>query len=83
MAGLPSPGTIETERLTLAPLVEADVDGLHALFTDPGVRRFMWDDRVIDRETVAEICDASSAASTPSSSGSSALGCAVSRTSLG
>jgi RimJ/RimL family protein N-acetyltransferase len=46
--------TIETVRLRLRPAREADIGALHALWTDAGVRRFLWDDRVIDRATAAE-----------------------------
>jgi ribosomal-protein-alanine N-acetyltransferase len=35
------------------------VDALHALFTDPDVRRFLWDDAVIPRERAAEVVAAS------------------------
>jgi RimJ/RimL family protein N-acetyltransferase len=52
---------IETERLRLRPAAEADVDGLHALWTDAEVRRYLWDDRVIDRATAAERVAASAA----------------------
>jgi ribosomal-protein-alanine N-acetyltransferase len=50
---------IETARLRLRPARESDVDALHALWTDPKVRRFLWDDRVIDRATAAERVSAS------------------------
>jgi ribosomal-protein-alanine N-acetyltransferase len=38
---------IETERLRLRPLVIRDLDELHRLFTDPDVRRYLWDNEVI------------------------------------
>jgi ribosomal-protein-alanine N-acetyltransferase len=37
------------------------VDALHALWTDPQVRRWLWDDVVIDRATAAERVAASEA----------------------
>ncbi len=45
---------LRTERLRLRPFSAGDVDAIHALWTDPGVRRFLWDDQVIDRERAAE-----------------------------
>jgi GMP synthase-like glutamine amidotransferase/RimJ/RimL family protein N-acetyltransferase len=58
----PSAGPrLATERLALRPLVGADLDALHALFTDPQVRRFLWDDRVIERSVAAEVIEASAA----------------------
>ena len=53
--------TIETERLTLHPATFDDVDGLHALWVDPDVRRYLWDDTVIPRELAASVIDASMA----------------------
>ena len=47
--------TIETARLRLRPLEVADVDALHALFIDPDVRRYLWDDVVVARDRVATI----------------------------
>ncbi|MHC4934208.1 MAG: GNAT family N-acetyltransferase [Planctomycetota bacterium] len=45
---------IETARLSLRPVATSDKRTLHALWTDPGVRRFLWDDEVIAIERVAE-----------------------------
>lgn len=50
---------LETERLTLRSCTMDDVDELHALWTDAGVRKYLWDDAVIDRETVMEVVQAS------------------------
>jgi ribosomal-protein-alanine N-acetyltransferase len=50
--GLPE---IRTERLFLRSFSEQDVDALHRLWTDPGVRRCLWDDIVISREQAAEV----------------------------
>lgn len=36
--------TLETPRLLLRPLIAEDVDWLAALFVDPEVNRFLWDD---------------------------------------
>jgi [ribosomal protein S5]-alanine N-acetyltransferase len=47
--------TILTARLTLRPFTLADVDEVHALWTDPDVRRYLWDDVVIARERAEEM----------------------------
>lgn len=49
------PDEILTGRLRLRPWQPVDLDALHALWTDPGVRRYLWDDIVISRETAAEV----------------------------
>jgi len=46
---------LNTGRMRLRPIAPGDVDALHALWTDPDVRRYLWDDRIIPRETVVEI----------------------------
>ncbi|HEX9945132.1 MAG TPA: GNAT family N-acetyltransferase [Thermoanaerobaculia bacterium] len=49
---------LRTERLSLSPVEPADLDALHAMWTAPGVRRYLWDDEIIPmqktREAVAE-----------------------------
>jgi ribosomal-protein-alanine N-acetyltransferase len=40
-----------TERLSMRPYRSDDLDALHRLWTDPEVRRYLWDDKVIDRAT--------------------------------
>jgi len=52
---------LESERLRLRPLAAADVDDLHRLFTQPGVRRFLWDDEIIARERTAAVVERSTA----------------------
>jgi len=54
---------IDTARLRLRPYRERDLDALHALWTDPDVRRYLWDDTLIDR-AVAESTMRTSMAST-------------------
>jgi RimJ/RimL family protein N-acetyltransferase len=44
-----------TVRLTLRPAASDDLDALWALWTDPDVRRFLWDDEAISRERAAEV----------------------------
>ncbi len=46
--------TLLTARLTLRPWTVDDVDRLHALWADPDVRRYLWDDVVITRERAQE-----------------------------
>jgi ribosomal-protein-alanine N-acetyltransferase len=53
--------TVETVRLRLRPLAVADVDDLHRLFTQPGVRRYLWDDEIIPRERTAAVVERSAA----------------------
>jgi ribosomal-protein-alanine N-acetyltransferase len=50
-----------TARLRLEPFTDADLEALHALWTDPGVRRFLWDDEVISRDTVRQVIAAAAA----------------------
>src|SRR5262245_27123082 len=50
---------IETERLALCPVVTDDIDELHRLWIDPGVRKFLWDDQVIPRETAVAVVESS------------------------
>jgi [ribosomal protein S5]-alanine N-acetyltransferase len=45
---------LRSQRLLLRPWTHEDVDALHALWTAPEVRRYLWDDIVIKRE-VAEL----------------------------
>jgi ribosomal-protein-alanine N-acetyltransferase len=49
------PHEIETARLRLRPLANADVDDLHALWSSPEVRRHLWDDEVIARQRTASL----------------------------
>ncbi len=52
---------IETARLRLRPFTLDDVDNLHRLWAEPGVRKFLWDDEVISRERVESAIQTSSA----------------------
>lgn len=51
--------TLCTERLLLRPIASSDVDALHAFWIDPSVRKYLWDNEIISRETVEEIVRAS------------------------
>ncbi|HEX7037103.1 MAG TPA: GNAT family N-acetyltransferase [Pseudomonadales bacterium] len=46
---------LSTERLVLRPIASSDVDALHAFWIDPSVRKYLWDNEIISRETVEEI----------------------------
>jgi len=50
---------ITTERLILRPWTADDIDTLHQVWTDPDVRRYLWDDKIIDRALVAEVVESS------------------------
>jgi ribosomal-protein-alanine N-acetyltransferase len=50
---------LNTGRLKLRPIEQSDVDALHALWTDPDVRRYLWADQILPREQVADIVDKS------------------------
>ena len=58
--------TLRTARLLMQPFQAADVDVLHALWTDADVRRHLWDDEVISRDrarsTVEAVIDCAAAA---------------------
>ena len=45
---------ISTERLSLRPFTIMDIDRLHALWTQPDMRRFLWDDVIISRDRAAD-----------------------------
>jgi ribosomal-protein-alanine N-acetyltransferase len=48
-----------TDRLRLQPVTTADTDVLLAMWTDPAVRKYLWDDVVINRGRAAAVVDAS------------------------
>jgi len=50
---------IETARLRLRPLDLDDVDAVHRLWTEPDVRRYLWDDQLVPHTRAAAIVDAS------------------------
>jgi ribosomal-protein-alanine N-acetyltransferase len=55
-SSMPLP-VIRTRRLLLRPWTLEDVDELHALWTMPEVRRYLWDDVVITREMAQQLVD--------------------------
>ena len=48
---------IRRERFVLRSWTREDVDALHALWTTRELRRYLWDDLVIARETAEQIVD--------------------------
>ncbi|MCM3874073.1 MAG: GNAT family N-acetyltransferase [Pyrinomonadaceae bacterium] len=50
---------IETARLRLRPFRLDNVDALHRLWTEPEVRRYLWDDDIITRERVQSLVNVS------------------------
>ena len=52
---------LSTPRLRLRPLAGGDLDAAHSLWTDPDVRRYLWDDVVIPREQAVAVLAASEA----------------------
>ena len=46
--------TLTTDRLRLRPLTDADVDAMHALWTDPDVLRYLLDGEVMSRQWTSE-----------------------------
>ena len=55
------PIELRTDRLRLRPIAAPDREALHALWTEPAVRRFLWDDRVIDLASVDGVIERSRA----------------------
>ena len=53
---------LRTSRLALQPFRPDDVDALHALWTDPAVRQYLWDDEVITRSRALEVVEGAIAA---------------------
>jgi len=48
---------VRTERILLRPWTRKDVDALHSLWTAPRVRRYLWDDAVITRDTAEQVVE--------------------------
>lgn len=43
---------LQTPRLRLRPYTPADLDALHALWTEPAVRKYLFDDELVTRDFV-------------------------------
>lgn len=56
--------TLHTDRLCLRPCSGDDLGALHELWTLAGVRRFLFDDRMISREEAQSFVEASAASFT-------------------
>jgi ribosomal-protein-alanine N-acetyltransferase len=50
---------IETARLWLRPCTPGDIDRLHQIWTEPGVRKYLWDDEIISRQQTIAIVEGS------------------------
>ncbi len=46
---------LSTARCDLHPVTADDTAALHALWTSPGVRRYLWDDEIVSRERTDEV----------------------------
>jgi len=46
---------LETERLSLRPLSQHDVDALHRISNEPLVRRYLWDDEPVSRAKIEDV----------------------------
>ncbi|MDX1984857.1 MAG: GNAT family N-acetyltransferase [Bryobacteraceae bacterium] len=50
---------LPTPRLSLRPWSERDLDALHTIFSNPGVRRYLCDDVILPRERIAAFIERS------------------------
>lgn len=50
---------LETDRLRLQPFTNEDTDNLHRMWTEPWMRKYLWDDAIIPRETAVEVVQCS------------------------
>jgi RimJ/RimL family protein N-acetyltransferase len=48
---------LETTRLRLRPATDDDLDGLWQLWTLPDVRRYLFDDKALDRQQAREVLE--------------------------
>ncbi len=51
--------SVHTDRLVLIPISQEDTVFLQEHWSDPQVRRYLWDDRIVTSEQVQEIVSAS------------------------
>lgn len=49
--------TLDAGRVTLVPAVPADLDPLWAIWREPDVRRYLFDDQPVDRARACEVLD--------------------------
>ena len=50
---------LETGRLVLRPITSEDVPAMYPMFNDPGVRRYLWDDKPVSFEATRSVVEAS------------------------
>jgi [ribosomal protein S5]-alanine N-acetyltransferase len=50
---------IETARIRMRPFKQEDIDDIHHLWIDPGVRKYLWDDVEITREQATSVVEGS------------------------
>ncbi|MDX1442173.1 MAG: GNAT family N-acetyltransferase [Gammaproteobacteria bacterium] len=46
---------MKSDRLQLRPFEDSDLDALHALWTDPDVRRYLWENLELSRDDTAKL----------------------------
>ncbi|MEL6256223.1 MAG: GNAT family N-acetyltransferase [Bacteroidota bacterium] len=46
---------LKTQRLTLSPFKQNELDILHQLFTDPYIREYLWDDQILPKSQSEDI----------------------------
>src|SRR5262245_39036231 len=46
---------LRTPHLNLRPCTRDDTQALHQIWIDPGVRKYLWDDRVISEEEALDV----------------------------
>jgi ribosomal-protein-alanine N-acetyltransferase len=49
--------SITSTRLCFRPFSRQDIDDLHRLWNDPGVRKYLWDDEEVPRQRVQSIIE--------------------------
>ena len=54
-----TPFILQTERLTLTPVAEADRPELHVLFINPDVKRYLLDDLIMEETWTADVIEGS------------------------
>ena len=47
--------TLETTRLVLRPIATNDEDALHRIFNEPAVRRYLWDNKPVQKATIRDL----------------------------
>ena len=47
--------TLQTGRLVLQPIAVNDAKALHRISNEPGVRRYLWDDKLVEEATIRDL----------------------------